>query len=572
MTGKDILILNDDFFVVNGVYFEHNSTYTLHVNDKNLFVNDKQISTKCLVGNRTQHQISLEINNKIHLLEPELFYEVENGIFNLSTLHDLRQKFIQSNPKHLYQTDHLIYAHFSKIILPDIKLFPELATQHEFELNAGDALIIPPGWWHLIRNKTNTQSINFWNFTGDVICGTQIDVSNVNLYKNLITNSVLNQLLEANPPKFSYCKSDGITLDAYAKGSLNRSILNPDSCGLLDGKCNIWFAGADSSVGLHFDDKIGILIMLAGTKNVKLYPPFASKMLYGMPLSPPWSNYTTTLCPRPNETTFSKCAERKTQGQELFALLKSKATTQHIFNITDATFKIYGENAVTFGIKKTSVSNSYRVEFYVGHAKLNRLNFDIEPAKQIIEKINQTYAVLGKIYSVNLSSMVFDCISAHSYSVKLDEQPEIKPADIDIYFYDGIKNGGIVGRVGTFTVGKFKPTGEMYGSAQTLIDNTFVKTFINNDAQYNFYKDMCATYGLFRMCFIWKKNPYLMIHWLGVKTDIYLDFLRKYDFDKAIYDVVNSSTNYVDANVCHDIALTIDTDCNVVQSAIYGCL
>ncbi|KAE9347235.1 hypothetical protein PR003_g7033 [Phytophthora rubi] len=50
------------------------------------------------------------------------------------------------------------------IIEPDLKVhprFPEAST-HRFEVTAGDAIVIPEGWWHQVESDAFTIAVNYW--------------------------------------------------------------------------------------------------------------------------------------------------------------------------------------------------------------------------------------------------------------------------------------------------------------------------------------------------------------------------------------------------------------------------
>jgi ribosomal protein L16 Arg81 hydroxylase len=48
--------------------------------------------------------------------------------------------------------------------MPDLEEFPAFsqATRFECELGPGDALYIPPGWWHHVRSLSVSFSVSHW--------------------------------------------------------------------------------------------------------------------------------------------------------------------------------------------------------------------------------------------------------------------------------------------------------------------------------------------------------------------------------------------------------------------------
>lgn len=246
---------------------------------------------------------------------------------------------------HLYSEDG--YAHFSQITESNKSLFPLLERAHPltYTLHPGDALYIPPKWWHWVKSYGNRcLSVNYWfsrplSATPIIFSGLCSDWSALQKW----TNQYLIEVAEKSAPDGIWVWQEGfalkkkismrefidtyegkkdvfaylITLKAYEHESTlsNRRLLDqlekdlefPESIfERTKGKAqettdhsqseeknphpshemNVWFNFGGIDTGLHYDDSDGLLCVVDGMKVVTLYPPEDSQYLYPYPQEP----------------------------------------------------------------------------------------------------------------------------------------------------------------------------------------------------------------------------------------------------------------------------------------------
>lgn len=204
-------------------------------------------------------------------------------------------------PRHLNQKS--TYAHFSKIDRYNYFLYPSLLFTHpqKFTLKAGQALYIPPKWWHWVISNGASTSVNFWgknkneNIYGkkpfvkphnqqlnlDEVMNQPVSVWNSNNYSIIgsMQEDTLEQFLKNNIPQ-QYV----ITLDDYVNGKKNKFLKEKLGSQLIEIEelpdYNIWISSNSVDTGLHYDDTPGLLCIIRGVKEITMYPPSDSKYLH----------------------------------------------------------------------------------------------------------------------------------------------------------------------------------------------------------------------------------------------------------------------------------------------------
>ena len=159
-----------------------------------------------------------------------------------------------------------------------------------FKLNAGDALFLPKGWWHYISSEENTLSVNIFdiktNFNKPHIIKTSMDhklinLDDINFYNwynkdgNILGNITLS--------KYSKKKTWNIWKNKQAESNLRDIIyknINVENKYNKNKSINIWNYKLKHNSQLHYDNGDNILIVLKGTKHVKLIPPKFTKYLF----------------------------------------------------------------------------------------------------------------------------------------------------------------------------------------------------------------------------------------------------------------------------------------------------
>ncbi|MDE1715948.1 cupin-like domain-containing protein [Chromobacterium amazonense] len=81
-----------------------------------------------------------------------------------------RKRWVLFSPRHsadvYYRQSETLPVIFSPIDMtqPDLRKFPRLASapRHDFVLEAGEILYLPPGWWHFVESLSDSINVNYW--------------------------------------------------------------------------------------------------------------------------------------------------------------------------------------------------------------------------------------------------------------------------------------------------------------------------------------------------------------------------------------------------------------------------
>lgn len=208
-----------------------------------------------------------------------------------------------------------LYAHFSQIDTYNYFKYPKLLFAHprRFILTPGQGIYIPKKWWHWVTATTKTFAINYW-FRNNIdiaapfvidVATDDIDVSKLDAENVTVWNSANNTSAESTFKTFYNSKQDGkyiITLANYNAGLGNsniKKILHADVRLPVDPRIdvfggeydyNIWISAGKHTTGLHYDDEDGLLTVVAGTKELILFPPNDTKYLYAYDTTYKWAH------------------------------------------------------------------------------------------------------------------------------------------------------------------------------------------------------------------------------------------------------------------------------------------
>jgi hypothetical protein len=217
---------------------------------------------------------------------------------------------------------------------PDPAVFPLFSQTKplRLKLRAGQALYIPPRWWHWVMSKERALAFNIWfpdpltiptavldGDTRDWHAPHVIEMPGLRELGDKWSDAYLERVIggkdarvwiwrgsgsEVCPATFAtFCRQDTpcyiITLDAYEGVHGNapfKRLLQPDTvpfarqllCSVLgngnvQGHVNFWLKPRTSppvDTGLHYDDDAGYLCVCDGIKEVDLYPPSETHLLY----------------------------------------------------------------------------------------------------------------------------------------------------------------------------------------------------------------------------------------------------------------------------------------------------
>ena len=177
-----------------------------------------------------------------------------------------------------------------------------------FELNPGDVLYIPYGWWHWVFSKGENIAINQW-FNKKINnkpykFKNEKKIKLDNFFDKM--NGIGMGLAQNNPNIQSYIRPSvypedenefkyvgtlkefkEITKDIKYSGFVLENQLAVEFINSVpdrvenNSKYNLWYYSNDANSGLHYDNYDNYLCQIMGTKKVYLFPPSDSKWLYG---------------------------------------------------------------------------------------------------------------------------------------------------------------------------------------------------------------------------------------------------------------------------------------------------
>ena len=231
-------------------------------------------------------------------------------------LKKLKEKISQGtfNETWNQQTTSKPYGNFSSIDTeknPDLfnyKLYPDLANTSpvHIEINAGEALVIPKGWWHYVRSYEQTFFMNYWTTdtfgheTPTVLAHDgEFNRSHLNLEDRVcvweystgqkkITYKTFAKFLDSSD-KFDYYwtvittnKGEESIEDVEQKKEIVNRLKKPTFIKKHAKVCdvNIGICPVFHQTPLHYDEEDGLLCVTSGTKKIILFPPSDSEYLY----------------------------------------------------------------------------------------------------------------------------------------------------------------------------------------------------------------------------------------------------------------------------------------------------
>jgi len=536
-------------------------------------------------------------------------------IIHITAYNGIRKRILNNSinsVKHVYRTPLLNYAHFSKIAEYNKIIFPELALakEYNFELNDGDALLIPKGWWHWVETTVPTIGVNFWN---DSNLGDKPVV-----YPKYTTTMNWDQpdkgwLEILSDEKFSFwvekekgCQESTIRemmkkkstsdvyiicLEAFETGKTNRSkisnlvgkyVKKPDA---TSEDPNFWVSLGYHDTGMHYDDKDGILVVLQGQKKVRMFSPSSSRLLHPYPETPDWGRRKTNTFTYANEIKIYSHNNHSASSQELYWCLYANCHASTVFTIIDKLVRTFGYDRVVWGIKRTT-SGEMRLEFYLYYFNDTHKTYDILKDSALKEKdIQDTIAIIKPyrpkstdVQGINSTSRIpnKEKLMIHSFNLYLD-YPCVDN-NIHLYYKKSNYNDRMTGYLGSGEYINSKGVfheGLMYAGRygkfqldQAIKDTKCENDLIEDDIQV--LTKLICNYPC-QMIFFWAKNGYVLLQFCTISTKLYRDFLQEYGYPAEVVSFVNSTEDYNDTNISHEIGFSIKHGTGKVdRTATYG--
>lgn len=504
--------------------------------------------------------------------------------------------------KHVYTTPRLRYAHFSKLQHHNRLLFPELlvAGAQEYHLKAGDAILIPTGWWHWVETMTSTIGVNFWidahlgttprlmaNYTRDW-------PQTPDGWLNLINDETLSFWSESE--QCCYVSTirkisqkpivNGlyvICLEAFDTGRHNKAVLREIAAEYVpkphdrSEDPNFWISVGYHDTGLHYDDRDGILVVLHGEKKVRLFPPGSSKWLHPYPSKPDWATRNTNNYVYANESVVVPAENPSASpSQELYWIMYNTCNVANAFTVVDTMVGLFGYDRIVWGAKRTR-DGRYRLELYIYFFLDTSKGHDaLMPEARVREEISQMRDALDVYLNHDQSlprGIPTENLMILSFNLYLDH-PMIDD-EFHLYYKRSEYGTSMTGYLGDGKVISTRGTdheGLMYGS---LCDHFVLKDAMQRThcAEQITKKDTRLLNKLIkkypcRMMFFWAKNGYVLIQFCTVSTELYLEFLRDYAYPEELIRFVSEDRSY---NASHEIGFSINHNTGEIdRTAIYN--
>jgi len=239
--------------------------------------------------------------------------------------------YFASLPSSRHLTAEYNFAHFSYITERNIWFFPKFAfaTPVCFDVGPGEALWIPKKWWHWVVSDPHTIAVGYWCIN-DLDCKNAFDNNSVPYKLPMKNDDILRraqiELQKEDSVRVWQSNNDSfvqsspavamdvphkciITLPGYGEdddadpmskenkelyGKLRPHIPHPTNpewkgCRPDAIDVNLWMALGKHDTGLHYDDNDGLLQVLQGRKQVRLYSPSQSRFLAERCIIPSWA-------------------------------------------------------------------------------------------------------------------------------------------------------------------------------------------------------------------------------------------------------------------------------------------
>ena len=512
-------------------------------------------------------------------------------------------------------TDEFNYAHFSKITAKNYWFNPQLLAAHpvRFTLTAGDAIIIPPGWWHWVTSEPSTFAVNFWatKTAADlqpprhklhaVVDHVKI-MSVIESYTGPVRvwNSARDVFLGPEAADF---KSKRIRPNEYiitVKGpyeitgtvSPNEELLSAvlphvqpprEFARAAEGPVdtNVWISFGKHDTGLHRDDFAGMLVVLKGRKRVTLYPPQDTPLLKPYSLVPQWAESAWPCAFSPNLYTLSAFLTREQASSSLpsarllyesmAAQAKNKAALLHFIKL----LYMVTDSPLVWGCKRMAESGVMRWEVYAYH--FNYVNTGRRNTDKVIDLLLDQHPYARA--EAGLPEALL-----HSFDVAdAPTIPEILNGNVHVYkTLPGCGAGPIT--LPVFGEGTtVSPAGDVTRESSYVIGTRaqFTDHYMHFMTGVGFEESTATAFqavvlerypGSPVLCVHNKFDGNVFVQYLGVSTAEFLQFLQAFAYPRSLCThVAEHADKY--AAVPHEITIVFHGETHIpIRTAFYGTL
>ena len=506
------------------------------------------------------------------------------------------------------------YAHFSRITSTNVAFNPQLLLAHptHVTLTAGEALMIPPKWWHWVRSDAHTYAVNFWaadthatlspaalslprKLSGVMNCSAVLAA--IEGYKGpvRIWNSQRDEFAAPVPADFSDTRvrpgayiislkgfeSTG-TLSANAEllAAVGHHIVTPPAFQALAKSAvekNVWISLGPHDTGLHRDDSLGMLVVLKGVKRITLYPPTDTRLLKPYSVLPKWAETSWPVSFSPNLYTIHAVLtkEEKRCGfpasrllYETMAFLPNKSVLLHVVSLLHQII----DSPTVWGCKLLA-DGTMRWEVYAYHFDFMNSNHPNTVESSTLLLDSHPHAKDAVLHADTL---------IHSYDLHGHAKniAEVFNGDVHVYrrapmtdvllpvFGEGIviSRNGDVRPESKYVIGTRTQFEAGYAEYMSRIDFTaevadrFKRLILHG-------RTSCGA-----LCVFNKLDGNVFVMYLGISTADFVAFLQEFAYPPQLQQHVRQHRGKYE-RVPHEITVVFDGISKVpIRSAFYGIL
>ena len=460
-----------------------------------------------------------------------------------------------SSNRHRHRESNSLYAHFSAVDQFNTELYPNLKFTNPiyFNLEKGQSIYIPKGWWHWIKTTTKSFAVNYW-FSNNVELNPfifdyyfELDTNKFNGQDVYIWNSSKHDEYFVEDSFENFYNSGlndryVLTLSNYINGENNSNIKNlikpyvqfPSHDrfqynGSFD--FNVWISSGKHDTGLHYDDEDGVLTLLEGSKEITLFPPSDSDNLYAYNTKYSWRK-KSAINFLYNSFVIREPLTGLSSSEVLFKTCNGDVRV--LSNISKL-FEKHGCNLV-WGFKKSG--NDYRWEIY---------KYDLQQ-----DPIITSWDIYENTYEISDVEHYYFKENTHT------------PLGLPFWGISKYKKGDdLYEESKIFVLDDYIPFKENYDS--------YMKKLGYDDISDKFKNIILEKYKCYQICIHNKTDNQIFVQYLGISNQDFLSFLNLNDYPSHLINFVEEQIKLNRYNINNEITIVYEIHTQkVVRTGFYG--
>ena len=460
-----------------------------------------------------------------------------------------------SSNRHRHRESNSLYAHFSAVDQFNTELYPNLKFTNPiyFNLEKGQSIYIPKGWWHWIKTTTKSFAVNYW-FSNNVELNPfifdyyfELDTNKFNGQDVYIWNSSKHDEYFVEDSFENFYNSGlndryVLTLSNYINGENNSNIKNLTKPyvqfpshdrfqynGSFD--FNVWISSGKHDTGLHYDDEDGVLTLLEGSKEITLFPPSDSDNLYAYNTKYSWRK-KSAINFLYNSFVIREPLTGLSSSEVLFKTCNGDVRV--LSNISKL-FEKHGCNLV-WGFKKSG--NDYRWEIY---------KYDLQQ-----DPIITSWDIYENTYEISDVEHYYFKENTHT------------PLGLPFWGISKYKKGDdLYEESKIFVLDDYIPFKENYDS--------YMKKLGYDDISDKFKNIILEKYKCYQICIHNKTDNQIFVQYLGISNEDFLSFLYLNNYPYHLINFIEMQMGLDNYKINNEITIVYEIDTQkVVRTGFYG--